>query len=136
MPCPEGRPHARLMMQGQPLHAPVEMRIRGEELHTLKGIGYKVKEILLNTNGSALVRSSFKEDAPGYSIRLNAEAERLGFTSRGVAQALYAATTDLTVASVPEGENLTDVVLRAEHSPGKEHESINIIYLRRPGTAL
>ncbi len=133
---PEGRPHARMMMQGQPLHAPVEVRIRGEELNSLKSIGEKVKEILQKTNGSALVRSGFKEDAPGYSIRLNPEADRLGFTSRGVAQGLYAATSDLTVASVQEGENRVDIVLRAKFPTEEKNKSLDDVYLRSPVTGI
>jgi multidrug efflux pump subunit AcrB len=133
---PEGRPHARMMMQGQPQHAPVEIRIRGEELYTLFDIGNNVKEILLKANGSALVRTSFKEDAPGYSIRLNQEAERLGFTSRVVAQGLFTATSDLVIASVQEGEEQIDIVLRAEHPPGKDPESLYNAYLRSPVTGV
>ncbi|WP_255402534.1 efflux RND transporter permease subunit [Siphonobacter sp. BAB-5405] len=50
---PEGRPQVKLMQQGTVTKAPVEVRIVGDDLPTLKQIGVQVDSVLRNTPGSA-----------------------------------------------------------------------------------
>src|SRR5690606_30076238 len=86
---PEGMPQVKLMQQGQPLKAPVEVRIIGDDLNTLKKLGNKIQTILKQAPGSTLVRSDFREDYYGIDIRLRNEAGRLGFTTESISKMVY-----------------------------------------------
>jgi multidrug efflux pump subunit AcrB len=131
---PEGRPHARLMMQGQPLSAPVEVRISGDEISRLKEIESKVHEILQNTEGSAMVRSSFKEDYVGYRILLKEEASRLGFTTQSVSQLVFVGTSGWTFSNLAEGNKTVDIVLKTNDSERKQAADLQNMYLQSPVT--
>jgi multidrug efflux pump subunit AcrB len=129
---PEGRPHARLMMQGQPLNAPVEVRISGDDMAKLKETGSKVQEILRNTEGSVMVRSSFKEDYAGYRIFLKEEASRLGFTTQYVSQMAFMGTSGWTFSNLAEGNKTVDIVLMTPGSELKQAGDLLNMYLQSP----
>jgi multidrug efflux pump subunit AcrB len=131
---PEGKPHARLMMQGQPLSAPVEVRISGDEINQLKEIGSKVLGILQNTKGSAIVRSNFKEDYVGYRILLKEEAARLGFTTQSVSQMVYVGTSGWAFSNLVEGKKTVDIVLRTNDTERKQAGDLQNMYLQSPVT--
>lgn len=82
---PEGITQVKLMQQGQPLKSPVEVRIFGPHIQTLKQLGNEVKSIIKNEKGSVFVYDDFKEDYYGISIQLKNEAQRLGFTTNSIA---------------------------------------------------
>jgi multidrug efflux pump subunit AcrB len=131
---PEGRPHARLMMQGQPLSAPVEVRISGDEINQLKEIGSKVLGILQNTEGSTLTRSNFKEDYAGYRIILKEEAARLGFTTSSISQMIFAGISGWSFSNLYEGNKSVDIVLRAEKNERRHTGDLLNMYLQSPLT--
>src|SRR5699024_630668 len=86
---PEGMPQVKLMQQGQPLKAPVEVRVSGDDVNTLKKLGNQIQDILKRAPGSALVRSDFREDYYGINIKLRDEAGRLGFTTESISKMVY-----------------------------------------------
>jgi len=71
---------------GQPMSAPVEVRIAGSDMIRLKQIGSEVQDILRHSPGSEMVRTDSREDFYGIKINLKDEASRLGFTSSAVSQ--------------------------------------------------
>ncbi|PRY53072.1 multidrug efflux pump subunit AcrB [Arcticibacter pallidicorallinus] len=131
---PEGMPQVKLMQQGQPLKAPVEVRISGDDLNTLKKLGNQVQDILKNAPGSAMVRSDFHEDHYGISIKLRSEAGRLGFTTESISKMVYTGFSGAPVSTMYEGSNPLEIVLRLEEDERRNFTDLQNIYLESPVT--
>ena len=131
---PEGMPHVKLMQQGLPLGAHVEVRISGNDIGRLKQIGNEVKDILRRTPGSNMIKSDFKEDYYGISINLKDEAGRLGFTTTSISQLVYTGFEGYPVTTIYEGINPVDVVLRLDEQHRRNTEDLENIYLQSPVT--
>ena len=131
---PEGSPNARLMQQGQPFNAHVEIRISGDDLDKLKLIGGEVQDIIRKTPGNDIVGSDFKEDAYGIKIHLRDEAGRLGFTTSAISQMVYAGFAGYPVSTLYEGNNPIDIVLRLDEQYRQNAEDLENVYLRSPAT--
>ena len=133
---PDGRPKVRLMQQGKPLKAQVEVRIWGEDIDKLKDIGTQVDSILRQTSGSAHVQSNFHEDYYAFDIHLKPEAQRLGFTTQAVALELYAGFTGAPITYVREGDNNIAVTARLDERKRYAVNDISQMYLTSPVTGL
>jgi multidrug efflux pump subunit AcrB len=131
---PEGMPQVKLMQQGQPLNAPVEVRITGDDIVQLKLLGAQVQDIIRNTRGSDLVRSDFKEDYFGYSIQLKDEASRLGFTASTISQTVYTGFAGLPVSRIYEGSNAVDILLKLDSNSRQDIHDLENMYLESPVT--
>ncbi|MGD0340186.1 MAG: efflux RND transporter permease subunit [Bacteroidales bacterium] len=131
---PEGRPHVRLMQQGQPLTSPVEIRISGDDMKVLKETGAEVETILRNARGSDMIRSDFKEDYYGINIHLKPEAVRLGFTTTSVSQMVYTGFKGYPVSTMYEGDNPIDIVLRLDDQHRRNNDDLENFYLQSPVT--
>jgi len=133
---PEGLPNVRLMQQGQPMSAHVEVRISGYDINKLKQIGGEVQEIIRRTPGSEKLRADFKEDAYGIKINLKDEAARLGFTTTSISQIVYSGFTGYHVSTLYEGNNPVDIVLRLDEQYRKSADDLENIYLQSPVTGV
>lgn len=131
---PEGLPHVRLMQQGQPLHAHIEIRVSGDDLETLKKTGNEIMEILRKNRGSDMIRSDFREDIYGLGIGVKDEASRLGFTTESVSQIIYTAVSGYTVSRMHEGEKPVDIVLRLDERNRMDAGDLRDLYLKSPVT--
>jgi multidrug efflux pump subunit AcrB len=131
---PEGRPHVRLMQQGQPLTSPVEIRISGDDLKMLKETGDEVQDILRKARGSDMIRTDFREDYYGINIHLKPEAARLGFTTTSVSQMVYTGFKGYPVSTMYEGDNPIDIVLRLDNKLRRNNDDLGNIYLQSPVT--
>ena len=131
---PEGRPQVKLMKQGQPETAPVEVRISGYDIKWLKKLGKEVENIFRNTEGSTFIRSDFREDHYGITIDLKKEAGRLGFTTTTVSRTLYTGFSGYTVSKLYEGKNPVDIVLRLDDKSRQNTDDLENIYMRSPVT--
>ena len=127
---PEGLPHVKLMQQGQPFSAHVEVRISGDDLNKLKQIGSDVQDIIRRTPGSDMIKSDFKEDSYGIRINLKDEASRLGFTTSSISQIVYAGFAGYPVSTLYEGENPVDIVLRLDKEQRRNTVDLENIYLQ------
>ncbi len=131
---PEGRPKVRLMQQGKPLKAQVEVRIWGEDISKLKAIGEQVDSILQKTQGTAHVRSDFHEDYYALDIRMKPEAQRLGFTNQAIALQVYSGFTGTPVTTIREGNNNVTVLARLDSVKRSSASDIRSMYLTSPVT--
>ncbi len=131
---PEGRPHAKLMQQGQPLAAPVEIRISGDDIPVLKQIGDEVANILRAAKGSNMVRSDFMEDYYGLKVHLKDEAARLGFTSENISKMVYTGFSGYAVSTMYEGNKPLDIVLRLNEEERHNISDLENMYLQSPVT--
>lgn len=131
---PEGRPKVRLMQQGKPLKAQVEVRIWGEDISKLKAIGSQVDSILRKTQGTAHVRSDFHEDYYALDFRMKPEAQRLGFTNEAIALQMYSGFTGAPVTTICEGNNNVTVLARLDTVLRSSVSDVKRMYLTSPIT--
>jgi multidrug efflux pump subunit AcrB len=131
---PEGLPHVKLMQQGQPLTAHVEVRISGDNIARLQQIGNDVQDILRRTRGSDKIKTDFGEDFYGIRINLKDEAARLGFTTTSVSQMVYTGFNGYAVSTLYEGNNPINVVLRLDENNRRNLDDLQNIYLQSPVT--
>jgi multidrug efflux pump subunit AcrB/outer membrane protein TolC len=131
---PEGTVQVKLMQQGQPLPAPIEVRVYGDDVQKLKEIGNQVKTILRSKKGNYLVSDDFHEDFYGVSIQLKDDAERLGFSTTSVSQMVYTAFKGYTVSTMYEGDKPVDIVLRMDSDKRESTQDLENFYLESPVT--
>lgn len=131
---PEGLVQVKLMQQGQPLTAPIEVQIFGDDINKLKEIGAQVKAILRSKKGNHLVHDDFREDFYGISINPKEDASRLGFTTSSISQLVYAGFKGYSASTVYEGDQSIDVVLRTNANNRKSVLDIENFYVESPVT--
>ncbi|AYQ32594.1 efflux RND transporter permease subunit [Runella sp. SP2] len=133
---PEGTTFVKLMQQGSPLKAPVEVRIVGDDMSRLKEIGGQVEAILKQANGSKYVRKDFAEDYYGIGINLKPEASRLGFTTTSVSQTVYTGFSGAAISTMYEGNNAVSIVFRLDDIKRQNTDDLQKVYLKSPITGV
>ncbi|WP_037327531.1 efflux RND transporter permease subunit [Runella zeae] len=131
---PEGNTFVKLMQQGSPLKAPLEVRIVGDDLARLKEISEQVTAIVKNAHGSQQVRNDFGEDYYGLSLNLKPEASRLGFTTTSISQTVYTGFSGAAISNIYEGNNAVNIVLRLDDANRQNTDDLQKIYLKSPIT--
>lgn len=131
---PEGSTNVKMMQQGQPLNAHVEVRISGGDINRLKVTGSEVQDILRAAHGSDKVRADFREDAYGINIDLRDDAKRLGFTTASISQMIYAGFSGYPVSTLYEGNNPVEIVFRLDEEYRRNTKDLENIYLQSPVT--
>ena len=61
--APEAKVFVKELQQGQIMEAPVEVRISGDEIATLKTLGNQVEDVLRHTPGATYIHTDWHEDA-------------------------------------------------------------------------
>ncbi len=105
---PEARILVRGLVQGPPVDAPVEFRLVGPDLMTLRTLGEEVRNVLLTLDPVTTVRADIEGGAPKLSVDIDEGAARLlGLELAGVARQLEAGLEGATGGSLIEaGEEL------------------------------
>jgi len=133
---PEGTTFVKLMQQGSPLKAPVEVRIVGDDMGRLKEIGGQIEAILKQASGSKYVRKDFAEDYYGIGINLKPEASRLGFTTTSVSQTVYTGFSGAAISTMYEGNNPVSIVFRLDDIKRQNTDDLQKVYLKSPITGV
>lgn len=128
----DGSFFVKLMQQGTDLKAPVEVRITGENIATLKTIAGKVEQILKRAKGSRLVRNDYAQDYYGIQISPKSEAARLGFTTSSIAQAVSTGFSGAPVTTIYEGSSRVDVLLRLDQGARASTSDLENMYVASP----
>jgi multidrug efflux pump subunit AcrB len=131
---PEGRPHVRLLQQGQPMTAPVEIRVSGDDIRKLKSIGSRVQEIIMSSRGSKMVRTDFREDQYGIRINLKPVASKLGFSTESISSLVYAGFKGFAASIMREGDNPVNIVLQLDDRYRGNIDDLRNMYLQSPVT--
>ncbi|HZE83169.1 MAG TPA: efflux RND transporter permease subunit [Puia sp.] len=132
--APEGMAFVKLMQQGDALESPVEVRVIGDDIGTLKSLGARVQKILKGTPGNLLVRSDFHEDYYGLNINLKENANRLGFTTASIANNINTGFAGAPVSVMWEGNQPINLVLRLDERKRENFSDITNGYLSSPVT--
>ena len=132
---PEARVFVKELQQGNVMEAPVEVRIVGDDLNTLRSIGDQVQDILNHTPGATYVHTDWHEDQMLAGVDLRQEvANRLGFTNTTVANELAGSFEGETVSTFWEGDRDVDIDLRLDPAQRQTFQNISDTYMLSPIT--
>lgn len=132
---PNGEILVKQLSQGPPVDAPIEVRVTGSDLAQIRRIGKDVTDLLRRTEGTNFVRTTFQQDYFGIRVKVNDEvANRLGFSSRDIAQMLGADFKGWRVSTLWEGDHPVTILLRLDRENRKSFEDIGNTYLVSPLT--
>lgn len=133
--APEAKVFVKELQQGDVMEAPVEVRIVGDDLATMRSIGDKVQNILNHTPGAIYVHTDWHEDQMLAGVNLNQEvANRLGFTNTTVANELAGSFDGDTVTTFWEGDRDVDIDLRLDPAQRQSFQNISDTYMLSPVT--
>jgi multidrug efflux pump len=115
---------------GPPVGFPVQFRVTGPDADTVRGIAYRVRDIVRQ---STLVRDTqlnWNERVRTLRVRVDQDKARLlGLSSVDVSGALQTVLSGAPVTQVRRGEELIDVVVRADVDERKKLGSLRDINL-------
>ena len=116
---PEARAIVRGLVQGPPVYAPVEIRIVGPSLDTLRTLGDRIRLIMLDVPGVVLARTEVGPGAPKVQVDLSEEKVRLAGLDLGrVARQLEAQHDELML-------HLVGVV--EAHRRVQRHRAVDVV---------
>ncbi|MGB3554739.1 MAG: efflux RND transporter permease subunit [Jannaschia sp.] len=111
--APEAQILVRGLVQGPPVGAPVELRLVGDDLATLRRAGEDLRRIVDAAPMVTLTRASITEGAPKLAVEVDeARARMIGLTPGDVARQLEAALVGTTGGSLIEGTEELPVRIR------------------------
>lgn len=100
---PEARILVRGLIQGPPVDAPIELRVVGPDLRTLREQGERMRSILQTVPEITTVRANLEGGAPKLEINIDEAAARLaGLTVTDIARQLQAGLDGVTSATLIE----------------------------------
>lgn len=110
---PGARIDVRQLESGKAVGLPVQIRITGEDMNTLRAVAEKTKVILDGTGIAERTRDDW--GAESFAVKLQTDPDRAvisGLSNMDVAAASYAATYGSRVTSLREGDKEIPVVAR------------------------
>ncbi|MGB5106689.1 MAG: efflux RND transporter permease subunit [Candidatus Zixiibacteriota bacterium] len=116
-----------------PSKAPIELRISGDSISTLKIVSQQLSEILRKTDGARWVRTNYLE--PYQSVRLNLdedEAIRMGYTKQVLDYSLMVGTKGFPVATVWEEDYSVRVNLKIDEKFKTDVDEVLNLYVTSP----
>lgn len=100
---------------GPPVGYPVQYRVSGEDIMTLRKVAAQIAEVMRKNPELSNVNMDWSELSKSVEIEIDQDKARLlGVSSQDVAALLNMSLTGYTVTSFREGEKTIDVVLRGD----------------------
>lgn len=128
--APEGSVHVRFLQQGPAMKAPLELRLVGPDVATLKQIGERVAGVFRATPGAALIQSDFREDSYRVTVTVKPQvANQLGISTARVARTLAGSFLGVPVSMYWEGDRSVPIVLRLDESRRESFDNVTGAYL-------
>jgi len=128
--APEAMILVRELEQGTLMKAPVEVRITGDDLVTLKEIGAQVEEIVRKTPGTQYCFTDFRNDSYEVEVQVDEEtSNRLGLSNASIAAQLSGGFSGLPVSTFWEGDRDVPVVLRLDEESRRSFEDVSDTYV-------
>ncbi|MBI5925847.1 MAG: efflux RND transporter permease subunit [Aquabacterium sp.] len=122
---PEARARVKLLPNGPPVPYPVQFRIVGEDVNTLRHWAEEAKDLMRANGDMRGVNDNWNESIK--SIRLFVDQDKaraLGVTTQSIAQASQVLTSGTTIGQYREGDRLIDISLR---SPQSERQTLGAL---------
>nr|MBX2804824.1 efflux RND transporter permease subunit [Hyphomicrobiales bacterium] len=131
---PQARVIVRGLVQGPPVQAPVEIRVVGPSLETLRGIGEQIRLLMLDVPGVTVVRTQLGAGSPKLRLDLEEEKVRLsGLDLVTVAGQLESQFEGVEGGSIVEGSEELLVRVRVANSARRDLNAMDGIDLAPPG---
>lgn len=113
--APEAQVLVRGLVQGPPVAAPVELRVVGPDLDTLREIGDELMAVLASVDSVVLARTTSGAGAPKIVVDVDEQLTRsLGMDLSSVARQLQAGLEGVTGGSLLEGTEQLPVRVRLD----------------------
>lgn len=133
--APEAKVFVKELQQGDQMDAPVEVRVVGDDIATLRSLGDQVQNILNHTPGAIYTHTDWHENQMLAGVDLRQEiANRLGLTNATIAQQLAASFDGETVTTFWEGDRDVDVDLRLDSNQRQSFQNVSDTYVISPVT--
>jgi multidrug efflux pump subunit AcrB len=130
---PDAEVDIQRLTQGEPMWMPIEVRVSGPDVATLKELTAQVSSIIEKSPKSFMVRNDFREDAYALQVNVNPElASRLGMTNTVVSNMLAGTFMGIPVSTLWEGDRSIDMVLRLDESHRATAEDVGATYMVSP----
>jgi multidrug efflux pump subunit AcrB len=132
---PEAMVIVKELQQGSSQEAPIEVRISGDDMATLKQIGTEVENMLRAEPISRFVHRDYYNDTYRVDIDVNNElANRLGLTSGAVSQTLSGGFDGQQTGIFWEGDRAVTLLLRLDKDERSSFDSVGDVYVTSPLT--
>jgi len=119
---PEVRGRIKLLPNGPPVPYPVQFRVVGPDMETVRHWADEAKEILRRNPSMRGVNDNWNERVKSLRLEIDQDKARaLGVTSQSIAQASRVMLSGSTIGQFREGDRLIDIVLR---QPADERNAI------------
>ncbi|MFT3799879.1 MAG: efflux RND transporter permease subunit [Burkholderiaceae bacterium] len=110
---PGVRGRVKLLPNGPPVPYPVQFRIAGPDITTVRRIADEVKTIVAANPNTRSVNDNWNESIRAVRLQIDQDKARaLGVTSRSLAQATAVLTAGAPIGQFRDGDRLIDIVLR------------------------
>lgn len=122
--------YVKLLEIGPPVGKPVQYRISGADVQTVRNLAQKVAGIVGSNNN--LTGLTFDWNEPARVVKIDVlqdKARQLGVTSENIAYSLNGIVDGLPVTKVRDGIYLVDVVSRAQNSERGSIETLQNLQL-------
>jgi multidrug efflux pump len=122
---PEVRGRVKLLPNGPPVPYPVQFRVTGTEVATVRAIADRVKEIMRANPNALGVNDNWNESVKVLRLDLDQDKLRaLGISSQTVMRAANTILTGTTIGQYREDNKLIDIVVR---QPVEERSTIDAL---------
>jgi len=127
---PEVRARVKLLPNGPPVPYPVQFRIVGDDVETLRGIASQAKDLMRQHPDMRGVNDNWNESIKAIRLSVDQDKARaMGVSSQAIAQASRILTAGTTVAQFREGDRLIDIDFRTPQSERQTLEALDNAYV-------
>ncbi len=128
--APEAMMIVKELQQGSSQEAPIEIRISGDDIATLKQIGTEVENLVRAVPFSMYVHRDYLNDSYMVDVDVNNElANRLGLTNAAVSQILSGGFDGQPVGVFWEGDRPVTMLLRLEKDERSSFDDVRDAYM-------
>jgi len=127
---PGARIDVRQLEAGGGFGIPIQLRVSGEDIPTLRALSSKLEKIMRDVPGSARVRNDW--GAESFNVRLKIDPDKAnmaGVTNQDVASSSSAAMNGTMVATLREGDKQIPVVARLRMEERSQLEDVKNLYV-------
>ncbi len=135
---PEAEVEVKMFQQGTPIPAPVEFRIVGHDLDTLKRIAAEVENLVINTSGTQSINNTIRIPKTDLHVKIDkTKAGILGVLPTEVAKTVRLGLAGLEVGSIIEndGDEKTIQVSLGKPDQANSLEIMDKLYVQSLGGA-
>ena len=127
---PELRARVKLLPNGPPVPYPVQFRIVGDDVETLRAIASEAKALMRANPDMRGVNDNWNEYIRAIRLSVDQDKARaLGVSSQAIAQASRILTSGTTVAQYREADRLIDIDFRTPQSERQTLEALDNAYV-------